>query len=192
MKGFIMSTEIERKFIPNLYDEDLQCQLRAFTSKRTIIQAYFTQADDMNDIRVRIIENAGSFDRAFLTFKNRGHLVRKEFEFQIDQHKADELFKLCVGTRIVKTATWFVFDDMKWRLDTFHNENAGLDLLELEFPDADIAEDYEPPDWAVVEVTQCQKFYNGYLANKPFTMWTKSTRKKVKKILKGITIAGKF
>ena len=56
-----------------------------------------------------------------------------------------------------------------WDVDIFHGDNEGLVMAEVELAHPD--EDFVRPDWAGREVTEDARFFNAYLAKKPWTSW---------------------
>ena len=56
-----------------------------------------------------------------------------------------------------------------FEVDEFHGENEGLVMAEIELESPD--EPFESPSWLGKEVTDDERYYNGYLARNPFKTW---------------------
>jgi adenylate cyclase len=56
-----------------------------------------------------------------------------------------------------------------WEVDLFFGDNAGLVFVEIELDSVDEA--FVKPTWIVAEVTSHASYYNGALANNPFSAW---------------------
>jgi adenylate cyclase len=54
-------------------------------------------------------------------------------------------------------------------VDEFHGENEGLVMAEIELGSPD--EPFERPSWLGKEVTDDDRYYNGYLSTHPFKTW---------------------
>ena len=79
------------------------------------------------------------------------------------------MFLLCKPGRVDKTRWIVPAGDRSFEVDEFHGENEGLVLAEIELSDADEA--FAKPSWLGREVTDDERYYNGYLARNPFTRW---------------------
>ncbi len=68
-------------------------------------------------------------------------------------------------------------DPLAWEVDVFSGENEGLVIAEIELP----RENYkiELPSWIGREVTGQAPYYNGTLAQRPFSSWIEPTTKVV-------------
>ena len=51
----------------------------------------------------------------------------------------------------------------------FEGENEGLVMAEIELKSEE--EEFTLPEWAVEEVTGDKRYYNAYLAKKPYKSW---------------------
>lgn len=147
-----MATEIERKFL-------VTGEFRHLAVKEImIIQTYLT-IDPVKSIRLRI---AG--DMAFITVKSRiGEqvIVRNEWEFPIPLSDAEEMIKICLPGRIVKTRYLVPFGKNTFEVDVFHDKNEGLIIAEIELFNEN--EQFERPDWLGEEVTGRSEYYNANL-----------------------------
>jgi adenylate cyclase len=148
-----MPVEIERKF---LVASD---SWRGHALGQRYCQGYLSKGD----VTVRV-RRAGP--RAFLTIKGSGEgIVRPEFEYEIPVEEAEEMLKLCRRPLIEKTRFEVMHDGLRWEIDEFAGENAGLVLaeVELEHPSQPVA----LPDWIGDEVTADQRYRNSQLVDAP-------------------------
>ena len=164
-----MNIETERKFL--VLNDDYKAQ--AVRSYR-IRQGYLAH-DEGRTVRVRIRDNQG-----FLTIKGPSLIpgCRPEWEKEISLQEAEDLFPLCKPGSVDKTR-WIVpaspvmadsdRPSRYFEVDEFHGENDGLVMAEIELGSPD--EPFESPSWLGKEVTDDDRYYNGYLARKPFKTW---------------------
>lgn len=165
-----MQIETEKKFL--VKDDGFKAQ--AVESHR-IRQGYIAH-DSGRSVRVRIWD-----DKGFLAIKGPYIALgsRPEWEKEISLQEAEDLFLLCKPgvvdkTRWIVPAHYTVMADPDrpsryFEVDEFHEENEGLVLAEIELASAD--ELFERPSWLGEEVTDDQRYYNGYLARNPFKSW---------------------
>ncbi len=171
-----MAIEIERKFL--LKNDDWKSLV---TDKHIIRQGYLQsglEATQKSSVRIRISDqqaniNIKSVDRAML---------RQEYEYAIPVSDAEQMLStLCDAVIIEKTRYDVVYESDKalnngldsishlWEIDIFVNENAGLQIAEIELSHVD--ELFEIPDWIGKEVTDDVRYYNNYLLDKPYNNW---------------------
>jgi adenylate cyclase len=98
---------------------------------------------------------------------------RRELETGIEQDMAEMLIAACGERRIVeKMRHGHLGDDGKvWVIDVFSGANAGLVLAEIELGHQ--GETFEQPLWAILDVTQDERYYNEYLADHPYSTWAR-------------------
>ncbi|MEO3471432.1 CYTH domain-containing protein [Roseomonas sp. CAU 1739] len=148
-----MGFEIERRFLvsgPAWRD--------AATRARRLVQGYLAREDGVT-VRLRLIE-----DRARLTIKGPGGLVRPEFEYDIPTADAASMLDaLCTGRRIAKTRHEVPHGGLMWEVDVFEGPLAGLVIAEVELPAAD--HPLTLPPWAGREVTDDSRYANAVLAS---------------------------
>ena len=148
-----MGFEIERRFLvsgPAWRD--------AATRTRRLVQGYLAREDGVA-VRLRLIE-----DRARLTIKGPGGLVRPEFEYDIPHDEAAAMLDaLCAGRRIAKTRHDVPHDGLLWEVDVFEGPLAGLVIAEVELPAAD--HPLALPSWAGREITGDARYANAVLAS---------------------------
>lgn len=155
-----MQIETERKFL--VKDDGYKAQ--AVRSYR-IRQGYIAH-DSGRTVRVRIRD-----DKGFLTIKGPSIILgsRPEWEKEISLQEAEELFLLCKPGSVDKTR-WIVPAGKRFfEIDEFFGENEGLVMAEIELGSPD--EPFERPSWLGEEVTDDERYYNGYLARNPFKNW---------------------
>ena len=155
-----MQIETERKFL--VKDDGYKAQ--AVRSYR-IRQGYIAH-DSGRTVRVRIRD-----DKGFLTIKGPSIILgsRPEWEKDISLQEAEELFLLCKPGSVDKTR-WIVPAGKRFfEIDEFFGENEGLVMAEIELGSPD--EPFERPSWLGEEVTEDERYYNGYLARNPFKNW---------------------
>lgn len=155
-----MQIETERKFL--VLNDDYKAQ--AVKSYR-IRQGYIAH-DSGRTVRVRIRD-----DRGFLTIKGPSLIpgCRPEWEKEISLQEAEDLFPLCKPGSVDKTRWIVPAGERCFEVDEFHGENAGLVMAEIELGSPD--EPFVRPSWLGEEVTADMRYYNGYLAEHPFTTW---------------------
>ena len=155
-----MNIETERKFL--VKDEGFKAQ--AIENHR-IRQGYIAH-DSGRSVRVRIRDGKG-----FLTVKGPfiGAGSRPEWEKEISLQEAEDLFALCKPGSVDKTRWIVPAGERKFEVDEFHGDNEGLVMAEIELGSPD--EPFESPSWLGEEVTGDPRYYNGFLARKPFKTW---------------------
>ena len=155
-----MPVEIERKFL--LKDDSWKKNLTG--DHYTIVQAYLNKEGN-NTVRVRIAE-----DSAFLTIKGRTQgITRQEFQYEIPPEEAAELLKLSQTPVIEKIRYEIEYAGMTWEIDEFLGANKGLYIAEIELESEN--QTFEKPEWLGQEVSGDKRYYNSYLADKPFLEW---------------------
>lgn len=152
--------EIERKFL--VKNTDFLKNLKG----NKIVQGYLS-SDPERNVRVRI-----KGEQAFLTIKgisNKSGTSRFEWEKEIDLEEAQELLKLCLPGVIDKTRYEIPAGNHIFEIDVFEGENKSLIIAEVELENENDL--FDKPVWLGKEVTGDMRFYNSYLAEKPFTKW---------------------
>jgi CYTH domain-containing protein len=157
-----MHIETERKFLV----KDTSYKDAAVESHH-LVQGYIC-ASGGRTVRVRLYDDTG-----YLTIKgpSADGLSRMEWEKEIPLQDAKDLFALCIEGVIDKTR-WIVPEEsgiLKFEVDEFHGENAGLTVAEIELPSPDYP--FTKPAWIAEEVTGQRKYYNSHLSKLPFTKW---------------------
>ena len=155
-----MGIEVERKFLVS--DESWRAGV---TSSMRIVQGYIAQTGSAT-VRVRV-----KGDRGFLTIKGLSVGVsRSEFEYEVPVADALAMLdELAQGPVIDKVRHLVPVGDHVWEVDVFAGENAPLVMAEVEL--ADSQEAFVRPDWAGVEVSDDQRYFNVNLARSPYSTW---------------------
>jgi len=155
-----MAKEIERKF---LIDKTLWQQVDK-PAGQALRQGYIV-TDPNKTIRVRI---AGS--RGFLTIKGvTVGATRSEYEYEIPVRDAEELLDGFVVSELSKIRYTLLFKNRVWEVDEFLGDNAGLFVAEIEL--ASENDVFDVPDWAGLEVTGEERYYNSNLTKNPYKNW---------------------
>jgi adenylate cyclase len=155
-----LSQEIERKFL--IANGNWQKDVRAVHHIRQGYLAFGSRAH----VRVRIVDKKA----AVLTIKSRkGELSRQEFEYPIPVNEAKELMALAEGTIIEKKRHCVEAGGLKWEIDVFEGDNAGLAIAEIELREE--AQEISRPMWLGKEITGETRYYNSSLARKPLSRW---------------------
>ena len=155
-----MQIETERKFL--VTGDGYKAEAM---EKHRIRQGYIAH-DEGRSVRVRIRDGKG-----ILTVKGPfiGLGSRPEWEKELTMQEAEDLFRLCKPGSVDKTRWIVPAEERFFEVDEFHGENEGLVMAEIELADAD--ESFPKPSWLGEEVTGDRRYYNGYLARKPFKTW---------------------
>ena len=153
--------EIERKFLVT----STEFMQQAFTKNR-IAQGYISKHPERT-VRVRI-----KGEKGYLTIKGKGNdsgLSRFEWEKEIPVEEAKQLMQLCEKGTIDKTRYEVQSGKHVIEVDVFYGENEGLIMAEIELSSE--TESYLKPTWLGKEVTNDQRYYNGYLSEHPYMSW---------------------
>lgn len=117
-----MPIEIERKFL--IASEAWRTEVANHSGIR---QAYLAVTDTAA-VRVRIVDAA-----AFLTIKSAGPAIsREEFEYSIPLGDAEALLALRTGRLIEKRRYIVPHGTLRWEIDVFSGDLAGLVIAEIE------------------------------------------------------------
>jgi CYTH domain-containing protein len=147
--------EIERKFLVESEPEAEPSE------RREIVQGYLALADDRGGAEVRLRRWDGG---RVLTVKGGTGRTRVEEEIEVDRDVFESLWVLTEGRRIAKTRHVIQHGDLEIELDVFRGALSGLRIAEVEFPDEDSADAFEPPGWFGEEVTGDRRYLNESLA----------------------------
>lgn len=155
-----MALEIERKFLV----QDDSWRNEVIRSVR-IRQGYLNQAKDCS-VRVRSADRRGWLNIKSVTIGAQRH----EYEYEIPYQDAEEMLdRLCHRPLIEKTRYFVRHGSHLWEIDVFEADNEGLIVAEIELSHPD--EEFARPPWLGQEVTFDVRYYNTYLAQKPFKSW---------------------
>lgn len=155
-----MAVEIERKFL--VAGDGWKA---AAASSRRLVQFYLSK-DGPSSVRVRL--DGG--DRALLTIKTAASgTSRAEFEYPIPLEDAKDMMVLAEGAIIDKVRHVVPYLGFDWEVDVFSGDNEGLVVAEVELDGEEQVP--ELPPWLGREVTDDRRYYNAYLAQRPFKAW---------------------
>jgi adenylate cyclase len=147
-----MATETDRKFL-------VKSEFRHLAVREIkIIQSYLS-IDPDKTIRLRITD-----DKAFLTVKSRpqkNSITRNEWEVEIPVVDAEEMMRICLPGRILKTRYMVPSGKHTFEIDVFHEKHEGLIVAEIELTSEN--ENFIKPDWLGEEVTGMPQYYNANL-----------------------------
>lgn len=147
-----MGVEIERKFL--VASEAWRDEVASHSDIR---QGYLAVVGG-NTVRVRIKDDA-----AFLTVKSAGPAIRRqEFEYPIPLNDAEALLALRCGRLIEKRRHVVPHGALRFEVDVFSGDLAGLVIAEIELPDETTA--FVRPAWLGEEVTDDPRYANASLA----------------------------
>ena len=145
-----MTYEIERKWLVN----EIPFSLGDYRHEE-FVQAYIMTSDN-SCLRIRKTKTS-HYEKYYLTVKAGQGLKREEVEFEIKKDDFDQLFEL--DKKILTKNRYYV---NYYQVDFFTDRN--LILVEVEFDDEIAANDFEPPAWFGIEVTDDPKYLNQNLA----------------------------
>ncbi len=147
--------EIERKFLAK--DNSYILKLIADTKPLHLTQAYLYTSPV---IRIRKEE-----DEYYLTYKGKGNIIKEEYNLPIDEASFNHLLKKCDGNIIKKKRYRLAISDtLTAEIDIFEDKFAGLILIEVEFPSAETADNFNPPDWFAEDVSEDKRYHNAYMS----------------------------
>lgn len=155
-----MGVEIERKFL--VVDDSWRESVRAAVP---IMQGYLAHTESAT-VRVRVKGDAG-----FVTIKGATTgVTRSEYEYGIPVSDAREMLAtLAQGPVIDKVRHLVDVGGYTWEVDVFAGDNEGLVMAEVEL-EADDAH-FERPAWAGADVSDDPRYFNVYLAQRPYRTW---------------------
>jgi adenylate cyclase len=142
--------EIERKFLV----DDIPYNLKDYAHSY-IEQGYLNFNPE---VRIRNINS-----KYFLTVKGEGTIAREEYEIPISALTYEEL-SLRLQSKLLKKNRYFIpIGKNMAELDVYINFE-DLVMVEVEFPNVILADNFEVPDWFGIEVTDDKSFKNKNLA----------------------------
>ena len=155
-----MAIEIEHKFL--LTDESWREKVK----KAIIFKQGYLSSMPTTSIRVRICDEQAWLNIKSATIGNK----RMEFEYEIPLTDANQIIELlCKKPIIEKTRHYVENENNTWEIDEFHGENQGLIVAEIELNSE--TQPFTIPEWIGQEVTHDVRYYNNYLAVKPYNSW---------------------
>jgi CYTH domain-containing protein len=154
-----MGTEIERKFLVDPARWTPSGQGRPYR------QGYL--ATEGTTVRVRTDGSHG-----WLTIKAaRVGISRAEFEYEIPMDDANwMLSNACCSAVVEKRRHVEIHHGMRWEIDVFEGENAGLLIAEIELPAENTP--FVHPHFLLEEVSEDGRYANSSLSRRPYRSWT--------------------
>jgi CYTH domain-containing protein len=156
-----MAKEIEHKFTVK---SDKYKSLATPTLYR---QGYIPTTNGMT-VRVRI---AG--EKGFITLKDKTvGMSRNEFEYEIPVADARQMLDTMCDKPQIEKYRYVISaaeQGLKWEVDEFLGDNAGLVVAEIEVPTEDTK--FSLPEWIDKEVTGDKKYNNSQLCQNPYKVW---------------------
>lgn len=146
--------EIERKFKVKCLPANL-----ARYPKEEILQGYVAVQE--GDVEVRLRKKA---NKHFQTVKIGSGLSRLELEIELTQEQFEALWPATEGRRLQKARYGVDVHGRLAELDVYHGSLRGLVLAEVEFSSLRDSEEFLPPPWFGVEVTEDDHYKNKALA----------------------------
>lgn len=154
-KGERNCVEIERKFlVDKLPDLEKACGVY-------VLQGYVASE---KETRLRIEDCV----HRTLTIKSEGTLVREEHEVELSTTQFDTLW-LAVGPTLEKFRYCIPYNEYLIELSIYIGPLKGLVIAEIEFASEEEANNFEPPNWLGLDITEDKKYKNKNLAGKEFS-----------------------
>lgn len=149
--------EIEKKYLINLPMEEISKYPHI-----TIEQGYICT----NPV-IRIRKTDKSY---YVTYKSSGLMIRQEFEDEISK-KQYNVLKTKVDYNLISKKRYYIplDESLTVELDVFNDKLEGLIMAEVEFISEESANNFQPPDWFIKEVTFNTTFHNNNLCKKDNT-----------------------
>lgn len=91
-----------------------------------------------------------------------------EHTIPLSQEEFDALL-VVPGKKVRKLRYYYLFKKQIAEIDVFQDELSGLVLADFEFTNPKEKEDFEAPDFCLVEITQEEFIAGGYLAGKTYS-----------------------
>lgn len=166
-----MGIEIERKFLV-LDDRWRGGITRTLHLRQGYLVDAAAHAAGLARASVRVRTEA---DAAWLNIKAAvAGIARDEYEYPIPLDDARRLLDtLCDGT-LEKRRHIVPVEGVKFEVDEFLGDNAGLVVAELELPAVDAP--YPHPPWLGREVSTLVRYYNINLIAHPYRAWSAAER----------------
>ena len=158
------NVEIEKKYLVDLKNVPQKNYLC-----KKITQGYIYN-DDITEIRIRKVESE-DLTKYYYTVKinNIDMIQRNEIEFEINQEQFQFLLsKILINTHLIKNDRYLIpiENNLIAELDIYYNELDDLATVEVEFPNLDMAINFEAPSWFGIEITNNKSYKNKNLAKK--------------------------
>ena len=100
----------------------------------------------------------------YLTYKSKGLMIREEYNLPLTKDAYFHLREKIDGRLISKRRYLIPLDPYTIELDVFRSPKDDLVLAEVEFPSAEEALAFTPPEWFGEDVTNSSLYHNSYLS----------------------------
>ena len=131
----------------------------------TFMKQGYLSVDPHRTVRIRI-----EGESAWITIKGKlTNITRPEFEYRIPLAEAEEIMQLIHYPPVEKVRYRVEVGGVRWDVDEFRGENAGLIIAEIELDNEE--QQFTRPEWLGEEVTHDKRYYNYNLAKRPFSRW---------------------
>lgn len=160
-----MAYEIERKYLVDTSIFDIS------SGGQVSIQAYLEDKDGSFS-QIRISRNL-TRHKGYINikgFRESKSATRLEVRATISEEESIQLLNdIHNDLKIFKKRITQQFHGNEWVVDVYEKNNKGLVIAEIEIP----YEEYKfvKPEWAIVDITDDDYFYNYRLINNPWTKW---------------------
>lgn len=159
-----MGKEIERKYLLSQFPaKELENKEITWMSRKTIYQTYLAYAEDQ-EIRVRQLIDQEGVSQFTHTYKSGHGLVRQEVEYEISEPIYKQLLTRTKLVPLEKIRTTIEYRGHVFEIDEY--KQVELTVVEVEFPDVEAAQQFEPPAWFGRELGAEDEFRNK-------TLWIK-------------------
>lgn len=153
-----MGAEIERKYLlPAFPAAELVNNDMSQVSKQYIYQTYLAFSDDQ-EIRVRKLVDSSGESHYTHTFKSGHGMVREEVEYSITETIYKQLLERTGLIPLEKIRTTLEAGGFTFEIDEY--KQIDLLVVEVEFPDLQAAQQFEPPTWFGRELGSEEEFRN--------------------------------
>lgn len=140
-----MGKEIERKYLlSNFPAKELEDKEIAWVSRKTIYQTYLAYSEEQ-EIRVRQLMDQEGASQFTHTFKSGHGMVRQEVEYEISEEVYTQLLARTKLVPLEKIRTTIEYRGHIYEIDEY--KQVKLTVVEVEFPDLEAAQRFEPPAW---------------------------------------------
>lgn len=158
-----MAYEIERKFLVDTEKFD------TLEGGRVSVQGYISQFTNFSQVRV---SKDMTRHKGYINIKGyRKDSKRLEVQSSISEDEANALLReIDEKNKIYKKRITKQFTGNEWSIDVYDKLNSGLVIAEIELPVPDYK--FIKPDWALIEVTNDDSFYNVNLTYAPYKTWS--------------------
>jgi len=158
----IFMIELERTFLAKYLPEDLMS-----SESKEVIDIYIPQ--DANHPCLRLRKNGGTYEMTKKSpIKKEDATIQKEQTIILSQSEFETLSKV-EGKKIHKVRYNFKYNDHVAEFDMFQDDLEGLVLVDFEFESEEEKNNFEIPDFCLVDISQEKFIAGGMLCGKKYT-----------------------